>query len=86
MEKKITKVAKICDVCHREVGWLDKCIVCGKDYCVTCDAIMSGCIVKPDCCRECAKREDVKKIVYHFAKPIVDILKQRDSKLKKLGA
>jgi len=82
MEKTVSK--KFCDICEREVNYLQKCIVCGKEHCITCDAVIPGCAVNVDCCKICAQRDDVIQIVKDSAEPIFDIVKKRNMRLQGL--
>lgn len=85
MEKKIHKTVQICDICERENNYLQKCIVCGKEYCLTCQSVIPGCMIGVDCCKECTERDDVNEIVKKYAIPLFDTKKLRDEELKKLN-
>ena len=54
-KKTVTKEVLTCDVCRREESYLLECVACRKQYCLTCDAIVPGCMVKPPVCRECGE-------------------------------
>lgn len=71
-----------CDLCHRQKIYLKKCIVCGKDYCLSCEAIMSGCMHQPDVCEGCGREKNVIQVVVKYAKEISDTVSRRDEKLK----
>jgi len=76
---------EVCDTCQRE-GFLQTCLVCGGRYCLTCSGRVAGCIVPADLCRECAKREDVEKIMERYAAKLTPIVKRRNAALKRLPA
>ena len=81
-----SKQAEACDTCGRVMschGLLTKCVVCERDYCHTCEAIMYGCMVQPSVCKECAKIEGVRNTVAKFAPLLVKLLTQRDKALRK---
>lgn len=84
MKQEITKEIMICDVCNREQNYLQKCIVCGKEYCLLCNSIIPGCIIQVDCCKKCAERDDVNEIVKKYAEPLAKTKRQRDIKLQAL--
>lgn len=79
---KINKTVEVCDFCGRD-GYLQTCIRCGRRYCLTDHAIVAGCWVKPDVCRDCGGDEVVKEICRKYADLITPILKKRDSALRK---
>ncbi len=81
-----SKEAEACDICEHTMssrGLLTKCVVCSRDYCHICEAIMCGCMVQPQVCRKCAEIEGVKLVVQDFAVPITALLKQRDKAMRK---
>lgn len=82
------KTVEACDICKRECtgSLLTECVVCGKEYCHTCEAIMSGCIHQPDVCKRCAENKAVQAAVKTFAPSLVRALKARDVVLAGLGA
>lgn len=81
---KITKPAEMVEVCDRCqcAGYLETCIVCGKQYCLSCRGMIAGCWVSPDICRSCAEREDVITVVKTSATMITPIIQNRDKKLR----
>lgn len=79
------KMVLVCDICHRQDGYLTKCLVCGREYCLLCRGIISGCMIMPDICRECDDKPEVKTLVDKYADKIVPIVRQRDAALKRLG-
>lgn len=81
-----SRTVEACDICHRQLGGglLTKCIVCGKEYCHTCEAIICGCVHRPDLCKKCAEHESVREVVGNFSKPLSDVLKLREKSLSKL--
>lgn len=76
---------KICDVCHRESNYLDTCPVCGREYCIVCEAIISGCIHKVEVCRMCGDMHEVMDIAERFAPKIKAVLLEREAELAKLN-
>lgn len=79
------KTVEACDICERQsVGCLlTKCVVCSKNFCHTCEAIMAGCIHQPHLCRRCGKIESVRNIVNKFAPKLLSVLDRRDEELRK---
>jgi hypothetical protein len=78
-----SKTVEVCDICQRQTGGvLTKCVVCYKEYCHLCEAIMAGCVHQPDVCKECAEHPKVKAVVERYAPLLVKLLKQRDRALK----
>ncbi len=86
----MTKIVKpetevsVCDVCHRETGYLSKCLVCGGEYCISCEAILAGCMMSMRVCRTCSKRDDVDAVSKKFAPRFVRIKNKRMAELKAL--
>jgi hypothetical protein len=78
------KVVDVCDLCRRETRALTECDVCGRSYCLTCDAIVMGCMIQLRACRDCGKRDDVKAVVERYAKKFRPIYRQRTAALKRL--
>lgn len=79
-----SKTVEVCDICRRG-GFLQTCLVCGGRYCLTCDAIIAGCWVKPAVCRTCSKSQKVEDIVLKYAGRITPVIKLRDAALKRLN-
>lgn len=79
------QVKEVCDICGRDCV-LTTCIVCGKRYCLICHCYLAGCMVRPDVCRKCDDREDVKRIATAYGKEIFGVCKRRDAELKALSA
>jgi hypothetical protein len=77
-----SKVIEVCDICHCDKSVYEKCVVCGRQYCMICRAIMPGCIRQPDVCSECGETESVIAVVNKFVKPLVSILERRNIALK----
>jgi hypothetical protein len=73
-----------CDVCGTGDGYLQKCIVCGADYCLVCHGNVMGCVHAPDVCRPCAGREDVNKACARWAEKLWLLIKKRNAALKRL--
>ena len=86
MRKRVpAKTVTVCDVCHREDGYLTECIVCGKEYCLLCKCCIPGCMMAPDVCKECDDREDVQKVCAKHAPKFGKVLKRRDDELRGLA-
>lgn len=80
---KVTRpeeTVQVCDFCERD-GYLERCLVCGKEYCLTCRGIITGCWVQPRVCRECCRREDVSRLVAEYAGKITPIIEARHEAL-----
>lgn len=83
---KVTKPAEeieVCDICHRD-AYLQTCIVCGGRYCLTHQAIIPGCWVKPIVGRCCQDRDDVQAIVARFSERITPMIEARAVALRAL--
>ena len=78
------KETEVCDHCGRE-GHLTTCLVCGKQYCLICHCYLPGCMVRPDVCKKCDDREDVKKISAAWGKKILTLTNKRDAELSALN-
>jgi hypothetical protein len=63
---------------------MDKCVVCGREYCFICRSIVCGCIHQPDVCKECRDDEIVEKTILQFSPKLVSVLNERDAALRKL--
>lgn len=81
MKVQINKEVELCDLCRGD-GFLQTCIRCQKRFCLVCDALISGCIIKPRCCKECGNSEKVKAICDEFAPSIHEIRIKRDQKIE----
>lgn len=84
---KINKPAEeveICDFCRREIGILQTCPVCRKQYCLTCEGCVAGSWGFLDICRECSDREDVVAIALKYADQITPIIKERQTELENM--
>ena len=79
-----SKTVTVCDICKRESLVLTACVVCGKEYCLTCKAIMAGCVHQSDVCRTCGESDLVKAVVERYVKPLITLLKRRDKALSAL--
>lgn len=84
MKKRITKTVDICDLCQCERHNLTTCLRCRNEYCLTCRAIMSGCVVDPPLCEDCGQDKRVVKIVDRYGARIGSIVKKRDAELSAL--
>lgn len=78
------RIVELCDICERE-GYLSKCKACGKMYCLTCDALIPGCVHKIDVCLKCGDDEKVNAIAKKYAPLISSILTKRDKELSGLS-
>lgn len=78
-----SKTVEACDICERQCAGslLTKCVICGKEYCHICEAIMCGCIHQPDVCKKCAAHDAVKATVERFAPLLTGLLKRRNKAL-----
>lgn len=79
-----SKTVEACDICHRETKCLDKCLLCGKEYCYVCEPYLPGCRIKPNVCKNCDDRDDVKRVVAKYAKEFTRIDKLREQALARL--
>ena len=78
-----TKEIEVCDICQRETGTLTKCVRCGVDYCHICEAILWGCIHRPDLCRKCADIDSVVAVIKKYTQPLRTVLRARDAALRR---
>lgn len=87
MSKKLTpaKEVIICDVCRREVPYVEDCEFCGIDYCLSCRAIIPGCAHQVDVCKKCENNDVVLKIVNKHTPLIVGALQSRRIEIIKAG-
>ncbi len=84
MKKKIpAHQIEVCDICHRD-GYLQKCIVCQGQYCISHGGTVMGSYGFVDCCTDCARRDDVNKICSKYSKKLTVIYKERQTALRKL--
>lgn len=81
--KKPAEEIEVCDHCQRG-GYLETCIVCGRQHCLSCQGIIAGCWVGPKVCKECDDREDVRRVVARYAEQITPIIRKRTAALKRL--
>jgi hypothetical protein len=84
---KITKPSaevEVCDLCHREDCYLQTCAACGKEFCLTCEGTMGGSYGFVYVCRDCSRREDVKKICQRYSDRLSPIFQERQQKLRRL--
>jgi hypothetical protein len=87
MAKQVIPARQVetCDLCNRESTSLTACLVCGREYCFLCEGLISGCIVMPDICRNCARHEPVAKTVLKFSPKIKAVFRLRDRAIKGLA-
>ena len=79
-----SKTVTCCDFCKRETTILEKCILCGREYCIICGPYLPGCIISPHVCMECDDRKDVKAVVDKYSNDFVKTYKLRDRALARL--
>jgi hypothetical protein len=74
-----SKTIEVCDFCKRDGhGCLTRCVICGKDYCHSCEAMICGCIHQPEICKSCGENEGVKDVILIFAGKLKKLLHKRD--------
>jgi len=81
--KRPAAEVEVCDTCGRD-GYLQTCLVCGGQYCLTCHTTMVGCWITVDVCQDCSGRDDVRGIVARAADKITPIIMRRKASLKRL--
>jgi hypothetical protein len=81
--KKPAEEIEVCDYCSRS-GYLQTCIVCGGQYCLLCEGMISGCWISPRICKVCSTRKDVNLIVEKYAQKISPIIDVRTTELSRL--
>ena len=87
MKKTIPRrTAEVCDLCQNEHTYLQRCPVCNREFCLACQGLVGGCWVSLAVCRECSKRDDVKRVSDRYAAEITPIIKRRLRALKRLPA
>ena len=74
---------EVCDFCQRE-GTLQTCDVCGKRYCLIHEGIVPASYGFTDCCKECARRDDVRTVCVKYTKKLMPIYMARRAALHKL--
>jgi hypothetical protein len=75
----------VCDSCGRGPGFhLQKCWVCGCDFCLTCQGQVTQCYGFTRLCCKCAELDKVKQVCHKFAKQLMPIFMARDEALKRL--
>ena len=82
-----SKTVEACDRCKRECAGslLTTCIMCGREYCGTCEAIMCGCVHQPHLCRDCGETDGAKAVVEKYATRLARIVRQRVNALKAIA-
>ena len=82
-----SKTVEVCDRCKRarDGGLLTVCVMCGREYCYACEAIMCGCVHQPDLCRDCGETDAAKAVVEKYAKRLARIVRQRVDALKAIA-
>jgi hypothetical protein len=79
-----SKTVEACDICKRAAGILETCLICGKEYCWSCEPYLPGCMMKPHVCKNCDDRKDVLAVVARYSVDFVKIYKLRDKALARL--
>jgi hypothetical protein len=79
------KEVQICDVCRREVPYLQKCKFCENEYCLSCSALIAGCVHTVDVCKKCETNETLLKIVTKHSPLIRGALTARDNEIIRVG-
>lgn len=69
---------ELCDCCNREMGYLETCKFCGGRYCLSCRALIPGCIHQVDVCRNCGEEPALVAVVEKYAPLIKSVLEARD--------
>lgn len=64
---------------------VDKCIVCGNEYCMLCEAIIPCIVHRANICKDCGRNENVGVILLKHAKIISTTIDNRDEELKIYG-
>ena len=81
-----SKTVTVCDICKRETdGLFEKCLVCEKEYCLFCGPYLPNCMIRPQVCKNCDDRQDVKDIVARYSPDFVKTYKLRDKALASLS-
>lgn len=75
---------EVCDFCKDEKTALWTCPVCHRQFCISCEGIIGGCVIQPDVCKKCARREDVNAIVDSYVEKLRPILDRRKEELAAL--
>lgn len=77
------RIAIVCDFCQRE-GCLQQCLMCRRDFCLSCGGKRAAPYVCPQLCQECILRDDVKTVYEEFAEKVRAICTRRDNALRRL--
>ena len=77
------RTVEVCDFCQRE-GYLTKCWICDRQYCLTDNGVIPASYGFTDICRECARRKDVQTICDCYAAQMKPIFDKRRAALKRL--
>lgn len=87
MKQQVRLVVEVCDLCGGEQPdySLTACVVCGREYCLLCHAVVPNCRVPPKACRDCGKRADVTEVCDRYAKELGEVVGSRDSELRRLA-
>jgi len=83
---KITKPAEeieVCDFCSTG-GYLQKCTVCGQQFCFHCEGSVMCSWGFFHLCEECVQREDVQKTIGRYTRQLTPIYEKRTKALKRL--
>ena len=85
MKLKINKTIEVCDLCQRE-GSLAECTRCHCLYCIMCDSVIPGCVVRAKVCNKCGVDPKVIKICDQYAVKLIAIIQDRDKRIAKRKA
>jgi len=87
MKKMVpAKTVEVCDLCQRDANLpLTECVVCGKEHCYMCRAVVCGCGIDPEVCRECGRDEKVIDIVSGYSDSLFSIVRDRRAALAAYG-
>jgi len=81
-----SKTIEVCDICEKQSSaGFENCLVCNKQFCWTCRAILVGCMLSPLVCKKCGDREDVIEIVKIYARDFLAFDIARSKALKNLS-
>lgn len=78
------KTVDVCSLCQRPTSVLDKCVRCGKDYCLVCRAIVMGCIHRVDICENCGRNEKVRTVIERFVPDFLKLIARRNAAIKRV--
>ena len=84
MKRTIQKhEVEVCDFCNHE-GYLQKCWVCKREFCLTHEGTGPASWGFTTICQACAGREDVRRVCDKCAAKVTSIFQARYKALKRL--